>query len=188
MAVLSLTFKPLEKETWPAFVKLFGERGACGGCWCMAWRLGKAEFDAGKGGENKGSIQKLARSREPVGILAFFADEPVGWCAVAPREKYIRLERSRSLKPVDDEKVWSVSCFFIQKSFRRKGISVKLLKAVIDYASSLGAKIVEAYPVDPKKDLPDVFLWTGLLASFKKAGFQEMKRNSPARPIVRFYI
>ncbi|HEX6889201.1 MAG TPA: GNAT family N-acetyltransferase, partial [Chryseolinea sp.] len=108
---------------------------------------------------------------------------------VAPREKYIRLETSRVLRPIDDQPVWSVSCFFIAKPYRRKGLSVKLLKATLAYAKQEGAKIVEAYPVEPKdKRMPDVFAWTGIISSFIAAGFKEEKRHSTARPIVRYYL
>lgn len=183
------TFKPLSSKTWSSFEKLFGPKGACAGCWCMTWRLQKADYERLKGDGNKKAIKKLANQNEPIGILAFLDDEPAGWCAVAPREKYVRLETSRVLKPIDDQPVWSVSCFFIAKPYRRKGLSVKLLKATLAYAKKEGARIVEAYPLEPKdKKMPDVFAWTGILSSFIAAGFKEEKRHSPARPIVRYYF
>lgn len=183
-----LSFKPLTTETWKAFEKLFGPRGACGGCWCMTWRLQKAAFDEGKGDGNRNAFQKLVKKNEPVGMLAFSGETPAGWCAVAPREKYIRLEKSRALKPVDETPVWSVSCFFIAKAFRRKGLSVKLLKATLAYAKEHGATVVEAYPIEPKGDLPDVFAWTGIRSTFTRAGFKEVTRHTPARPIMRYYL
>lgn len=184
----SFTFRPLSKETWKAFETLFGPRGACGGCWCMTWRLMKNEFEASKGEENRKKIHRIMARGEPVGVIAFDGDAAVGWCAVAPREKYVRLEKSRVLKSVDDRPVWSVSCFFIAKAYRGKGLSVKLLKAAVDYAASFGATIIEGYPVEPKgTKMPDVFAWTGILSSYLRAGFVEEQRHSPARPIVRYY-
>ena len=184
-----ITFRPLTTLTWPSFEKLFGPKGACGGCWCMTWRLQKSEYERLKGDGNKKAIQKLVRRDEPIGIIAFVGEEPAGWCAVAPREKYVRLETSRVLKPIDYQPVWSVSCFFIAKPHRRKGLSVKLLKATLAYAKKEGAKIVEAYPVEPKDNkMPDVFAWTGILSSFIAAGFREEKRHSESRPIVRYYF
>ena len=186
---LKTTFKPLTPETWSAFEKLFGPKGACGGCWCMTWRAQKSEFEKQKGDGNKKAIRNLVKKNEPIGVIAFVGDDPAGWCAVAPREKYVRLQNSRVLRPIDDQPVWSVSCFFIAKPYRRKGLSVKLLKATLAYARKEGAKIVEAYPVEPKDDsLPDVFAWTGILSTFLKADFKEEKRHSPARPIVRYYF
>jgi len=183
------SFKPLTTETWGDFEMLFGPKGACGGCWCMNWRFSRSDFEKRKGDRNKLAIHKLVERNEVVGLLAFIGPTAVGWCAVAPREKYIRLERSRVLRPVDDEPVWSVSCFFVEKPYRRKGLSVKLLKATVTYARNEGARIVEAYPIEPKADkLPDVFAWTGILSTFLKAGFREEIRHSPSRPIVRYYF
>lgn len=185
----NLKFLPLTSKTWPAFEKLFGPKGACAGCWCMTWRLQKADYERLKGEGNKKALKKLAFKNEPIGIIAFIDGEPAGWCAVAPREKYVRLETSRVLKPIDDEPVWSVSCFFIAKPFRRQGLSVQLLKATLAYAKKEGARIVEAYPLEPKNEkMPDVFAWTGILSSFIAAGFKEEKRHSPSRPIVRYYF
>ena len=108
---------------------------------------------------------------------------------MAPREVYVRLEGSRVLRPLDDKPVWSVSCFFVAKPYRRRGVSVELLKAAVDFVKQRGGTIVEGYPVAPKKGaLPDVFAWTGTLAAFLKAGFQEMPRWSESRPIVRCII
>lgn len=182
-------FKPLSTDTWSSFEKLFGPKGACAGCWCMTWRLQKADYDRLKGEGNKKAIKKLASKNEPIGIIAFINDEPAGWCAVAPREKYVRLQTSRVLKPIDNQPVWSISCFFIAKQFRRQGLSVKLIKAALAYAKKQGAKIVEGYPLEPKDSkMPDVFAWTGILSSFIAAGFKEEKRNSESRPIVRCYL
>ena len=131
-------------------------------------------------------MRRLARSKTAPGILAYEGDTPVGWCAIAPREEYPALERSRILKPVDDEPVWSVSCFFIDKDRRKMGLSVKLLEAAVSYAKSRGAKIVEGYPVEPAKgNYPAVYAWVGLARSFEKAKFRECTRRSPTRPIMR---
>lgn len=183
------SFKPLTADTWSAFEKLFGPRGACAGCWCMNWRLNKKDYDKGKGEGNKKAIHRLARQNEPLGVLAFHGDEAVGWCAIAPREKYIRLEKSRTLRPVDSQPVWSISCFYIAKKFRRQGLNLKLINAAIKLAKENGAKIVEAYPIDAnEKIFPDVFAWTGFVPPFLSAGFKEVKRNAPTRPILRYQV
>ena len=185
----AISFKPLTIKTWSDFEILFGPKGACGGCWCMNWRFRRSDFDKRKGEENKSAIYDLVKQNEVLGLIAYVDENPAGWCAVAPRKKYIRLESSRVLRPIDDKAVWSVSCFFIAKPYRKKGLSVKLLKATVEYARKEGAKIIEAYPVDPKNEkMADVFAWTGILSTFLVAGFREEKRHSPSRPIVRFYF
>lgn len=185
---MHFSFQPLTTATWNDFVELFGEKGACGGCWCMVWRLRAADFDKQKGNDNKKAMQRLVTKNKPVGVLAYSNSKAVGWCAVAPRSEYIRLETSRVLKPVDDKPVWSVSCFFIQKGFRNKGLSRQLLKAAVDYALSKGATIIEGYPLEPKKGkMPDVFAWTGFSSAFINTGFKEIERRSEGRPIMRYY-
>lgn len=184
-----LTFEPLKKENWAKFVQLFGERGACGNCWCMYYRLKKVDFVEGKtGGGNKDAMHKLVMESKPAGILAFYEDQPIAWCAFAPREDFIKLEHSRVHKRIDNKPVWSIPCFFVDKKFRRQGISVELLKGVIRYAKEEGIKIIEAYPAIPTKEsLPDSFAWIGLYKSFERAGFQIVDRTSKNRPMVRYY-
>lgn len=179
----------LDCERWNDFELLFGPRGACGGCWCMSWRLKKSEFEIGKGEDNKYSMRNIVYNGRPAGVLAYVDGKPAGWCAAAPREVYKRLESSRVLKRIDDEPVWSITCFFIAKDFRRKGISTELIKGAVEYARLNGADIVEAYPVVPYgKNVPDAFLWTGTPAAFEAAGFTVAKQRSKWKPMMRYYI
>ena len=184
-----LTFRPLTLDRWSDLEKLFGARGACGGCWCMSWRLHRAQYEQQKGARNKAAFKRIVANGPPPGVLAYAGAEPIGWCALAPREVHARLENSRVLARVDGQPVWSVTCFFVAKSFRRAGVSVQLLKAGVDLAAKLGARIVEGYPVEPKKNpMPDVFAWTGIASAFRKAGFKEVARRSPVRPLMRFEV
>jgi len=113
----------------------------------------------------------------------------VAWCALAPRDRYPRFERSRVLKPVDQEPVWSITCFFVAKPFRGKGIIGRLLGAAVAYAKKQGVRILEGYPIEPSKGrLPDPFVYTGLASTFRKAGFVEVLRRSETRPIMRYII
>jgi GNAT superfamily N-acetyltransferase len=179
------TFHRLTPERWDDLEALFGERGACGGCWCMVWRRSRSRFEAQKGEGNKGAFRRLVKSGGMPGVLAYVGGQPVGWCAVAPREDYPALARSRVLKPVDDAPVWSITCLFIAKPHRRQGLSAALLEAAAQFARSRGAKLVEGYPVEPSGALPDPFVWTGLASAFRSAGFTEVARRSPTRPIMR---
>ena len=184
--VSDLEFYPLTAERWTDFEKLFGKRGACGGCW---WRLQRSEFERQKGEGNRKAIKRIVDSGEVPGILTYANNQAVAWCSVAPREAYPTLERSRTLKRVDDKPVCSIVCFFIAKPFRGKGITLKLLRAAIEYVGKHGGKIVEGYPVEPKGGrMPDAFAYTGLASIFRKAGFVEVARRSERRPIMRYVI
>jgi GNAT superfamily N-acetyltransferase len=177
---------PLTLDRWADFETLFGPRGACGGCWCMCWRLKRAEFQSNKGAGNKASMHALVDAGEAPGILGYLGREPVGWCAVAPRPDYPALARSRILRPVDETPVWSISCLLVRKDIRRQGLSVRLLEEAAKFARKRGAKVVEGYPLEPSTEtIPAVFAWTGLAAAFRQAGFRECARRSPTRPIMR---
>ena len=185
-----MTFEPLTRYNWLQFVELFGERGACGNCWCMYFRRKKAEFTEGKLDDgNKNSMKELVWSGAPTGLLGLYEGKAIAWCAFAPREDYIKMEKSRVHKRIDDEPVWSVTCFFIRKEFRRMGVSVALLKGLIDYARQQEIKIIEAYPTIPTQEsLPDSFAWIGLYKSFERAGFRIVDQTSKSRPMVRYFL
>jgi GNAT superfamily N-acetyltransferase len=155
----------------------------------MFWRLPRKDYEARKGTGNKRSFHRLVSDGHKPGIIAYRGKEPVGWCAVAPREQYVALERSRILRPVDDKPVWSISCLFVRKQDRRSGVSVQLLAAAVDFASSQGATVIEGYPVEPSMGkMPDAFLWHGVTSAFVAAGFKEVERRSQSRPIMRFQV
>jgi GNAT superfamily N-acetyltransferase len=152
----------------------------------MWFRGTRKVYREDQGDGNKRRMRKIISGGEVPGILAYHGGEPVGWCAVGPRETYDALARSRALAPVDDKPVWSVTCLFVRKDFRRRGVSTRLLDAAAKYAASRGARIVEGYPVDANTaDRPDAFMYHGAASAFRAAGYKEVARRSPTRPIVR---
>lgn len=155
----------------------------------MWWRLTRSEFERSKGEGNKRAFRDIVESGRVPGLLAFDGGDPVGWCAVEPRESYASLGRSRVLRPIDDRPVWSVTCFFIRRGRRGQGVATALLEAAAGHVRSRGGTILEGYPVEPKQDrMPDAFAWTGVPDVFVGAGFEEVARGSPTRPIMRRYL
>lgn len=180
------TFAPLTPERWHDLEALFGPRGACAGCWCMWWRLPRSQWGAQKGEGNRAAFEALVASDAQPGILAYVEGRPAGWCAVEPREAYPALDRSRTLKRVDEAPVWSVTCFFVARPYRRHGLTVWLLVAAAEHARARGARILEGYPVEPRVGrTADAWAFTGTLSAFRRAGFVEVARRSATRPIVR---
>jgi len=182
----SLQVVPLVPERWDDFVRLFGARGACGGCWCMTPRLTRAEYERSKGAGNRRAMRRLVGGARPPGVLGYLDGRPVAWCSIEPRAAFPPLGRSRVLKPVDDRPVWSITCLFIDREHRGGGLSVALIRGAVEHARRLGARIVEAYPIEPGgRDYPDVFAYTGIASAFRRAGFSEIERRAPTRPILR---
>jgi len=168
--------EPLVAERWADLERLFGARGACGGCWCMTPRLPRKTYEAQKGAGNRRAMRALVDAGPPPGVLGYVGDEAVAWCAIEPRERFVQLSRSRILAPVDDAPVW-----------RGRGLQRPLVEGAVRWARSRGARLVEAYPIEPAGDrrVPSVFAWTGLASPFTAAGFVEVARRSPTRPILR---
>jgi GNAT superfamily N-acetyltransferase len=185
-----LQFLPVTPDRWGDLEKLFRPHGAYGGCWCMWWRLSRAEFGRQSGEERKAGLKRLVDSGQAPGILAYLEDEPVAWVSVAARETYPSLERSRTLRRVDRQPVWSIVCFFVAKPYRGRGLMVRLLCGAVTYAAQQGARIVEAYPVDPSGRTVhgNTEGYMGLISAFRRAGFVEVARRSPRQAVMRYAI
>jgi ribosomal protein S18 acetylase RimI-like enzyme len=180
-----LEVHPVTPDRWDDLVALAGERGFTSGCWCMWWRVTSSEFEERHGAGLRRDLHDLVAAGPAPGLLAYVDGTPAGWVAVGPREEYPRLDRSPKLRRLDDQPVWSVTCFTIDRRHRRRGVAVALLDAAVDFARQRGAEVLEAYPIDTaggKRSSADLF--TGTLAMFERAGFEEVARRS-GRPIVR---
>ncbi len=184
-----LTFKPVTTDEWADLQALFTATGPQNGCWCMYWRVKRAEFHANFGEPHKQALRKIVEAGTVPGILAYHHEQPVGWCSIAPRTEFPALDRSPTLKRVDDEPVWSIVCFFVAKPYRRQGVTRALIEAAIAYAKDHGAKIVEAYPlIAANTPYPNYELYTGAISTFEKIGFREVARRSSRRAILRYDV
>ncbi|MFQ5943272.1 MAG: GNAT family N-acetyltransferase [Anaerolineales bacterium] len=184
-----MEFHPVTEERWGDFEKLFGPNGAYSGCWCMWWRITRSEFDRNGNRGNRKAMRSIVESGIVPGILGYEGGEPIGWCSVAPREDYGSLNRSRVLKPIDDQHVWSIVCFFIHREHRKQGVGRMLIEGAVQYAADQGAKIVEAYPTKPRgKRLGPESSFMGIPEVFESAGFQKVADASEAKAIMRYYI
>ncbi len=183
-----LAFKPVTTQEWSDLETLFSEHGIQNGCWCMYWRISRAVCQRNYGEGNKQFLKQIVESGKIPGILAYLNGKPVGWCSVAPRQDFPVLGRSPTLKPIDDQPVWSIVCFFVSKPYRRGGLTHLLIKAAIEYAKEHGARIIEAYPIDPNAKSIEYERYSGLITTFEKAGFKEVLRRSERRPIMRYHV
>jgi GNAT superfamily N-acetyltransferase len=171
---MGIEIRELTPALWPEFERLFGKNGACGGCWCMAWRLKDGQkWDDLKGAKAKRCQKKLIGDGKSHGMLAFIDGDPVGWCAYGRRLEFPRIGRARTLRCDDAERVWSLPCFFIKRGFRDQGVATALLAATLQALRKRGATIAEGYPVRLRRGqrLPDAFAWTGTLGLFARFGF-----------------
>lgn len=168
---------------------LFESHGSTGGCWCMAQIATNREYHAGWYGQNRARFEQLTReSPMPMGLLAYSAAVPVGWCAAGPRSRFERAigPRNTMLKgrdPSEDDDVWLLPCFFVRVGHRRSGTTRRLLAAAVDLARSYGATALEAFPL--ADDNPAKTDYYGRERQFALQGFTCIARPTPKRALMR---
>lgn len=188
---MKLKIEPLTPERWPDLEAIFQARGCsvARGCWCMFYRR-SGEKPPRPPGMTHGEVaqrelRQVVERGEPPGLIGYHGDEPVGWIAMAPREEFKKLQRSVVMKPVDDQPVWSITCFVVPSKWRGQGVASALLAGAVAYAKQRGIALVEAYPVDKPGRAGDEDMWFGAKSMFDAAGFEEVARRKPTRPVVR---
>ena len=190
------TFRDVSPRLWPDLVRLFGERGACGGCWCQWWRIprGGKLWETTKGARARKMMKALFNQNEITGLLAYDGDRPVGWCSYGPRSVFPHVEGMKAYHRddnIDRDRLWCINCFYIDKDYRRIGLARMMLKAALEFIKARGIKTVEAYPKPLTKDgkrLPPAFAYTGPLNIFEEAGFTIIRRLSHSRPLVEIEL
>lgn len=191
---MNITVRPLAPERWPDLEAIFNAHGCsvARGCWCMFYRrsgkrdalpAGTTPAEAGKA-----ELRKLADADPPAGLIGYRDEIPVGWLSLGPREDYAKLRRSPVMKPVDAQPVWSIVCFVVPSAYRGQGVARAMLAGAIAYARERGVKLLEAYPVDKPQRAADDSLWFGVKSMYDTAGFEEVARRRPQRPVVRLRV
>lgn len=180
---MKLTIHPLTLDKLPALEDLFGEQRVVNCCWCMYWRIGN-DYRKRPRDTNKAAFCELVKSGPPPGLLASAGDLAVGWCQLTPRDVLPWLDRTWRLKRVDDLPVWSLSCFYVRKGYRKRGVTSALIAAALEVTKRAGAPALEAYPLDA--NLTPSTSHTGYVSTFKHAGFKIVARHVPSRPIMRY--
>ncbi|HWR51327.1 MAG TPA: GNAT family N-acetyltransferase [Bryobacteraceae bacterium] len=180
-----MTVRALTPADWPVVEELFGANGACGGCWCMWWRVphGGKLWEESKGEKNRRALKSAIEAGEVHAVIAFDGESAVGWCSFGPRETFPRIQSVKALRGEAPPGTWSIVCFYIRAKWRRKGVAGALLDAATRRAFELGAQRVEGYPVIPSKPepVPAVFAWTGIPRLFESAGFRHVAGRTYVR-------
>lgn len=188
---MEIVARPLTPDRIPDLETLFAAKGCsfARGCWCMGYRIsGRLVPEAGRTVADEMRARMIERTgRAPApGLLGYDGGgAPVGWVSVAPRSDYARLARSPIMRPVDDRPVWSIVCFVVDGRMRGRGVARAMLDHAVDHARSHGAEAVEGYPVDRPGPSAPQFLWHGARSMFDAAGFAEIARRKPTRPVMR---
>lgn len=161
------------------------------GCQCQWWMMPNSEWQKTSQEQRTAMLRDEMAASPPPALIAYVDGEAAGWVRVGPRTRHVRIARTRhftasSQEPWDDDSVWTVSCFVVRREFRRQGLNARLLEAAIDYARAGGARVIEAYPMDPDagKKIPVNDLYHGVVSTFEQAGFREVARPKPHIAVV----
>ena len=176
---------PVTPGRWDDLVEVMGSCSYGRKCWCAYWYLPNAEYKAGWGDSNRAPLEGLVKSNQKPGLIAYVEDRPAAWVSVAPRRNFDRLNRSKNFAPIDEQDVWAVNCFVVAPEFRRQGLMVHLAKAAAEFALKNGAAAAEAYPLEPGPKTTGGDLYLGTPRAFFEAGYVEVARPLPRRPIMR---
>jgi GNAT superfamily N-acetyltransferase len=174
--------RPVTKERWSDLVEMF-DRPVVRTCFCMFYR--KTGTNNGVGTENRRAMKALVDRGTVPGLIGYEDGVPVAWVSLGAREDYPKLRRSPVMKPVDDRPVWSIVCFFVDRSVRGKGLAERMLRAAVDHARSQGAQLLEAYPVETQEPKDPDVMFFGVKSMYDRAGFREVARRKATRPVVR---
>ena len=185
LSLAELQFYPVTPERLPDLKRFSAEHGKFGYCSCMRWRMTSSEYRKSSKATRSDALYARVLEEEATGVLAYDDDRPIDWCSVGPRESYAALERYRALPRLDHAAVWSVVCFFVDSRYRRRGLTLSLLEAAVDYAASEGAVIVEGYPVEPDASS---YTYMGSPNTFRQAGFEDVTPAGQTRTVMRRHI
>ena len=191
---MKLNVLPLTPVRWSDLEIIFNAKGCsmARGCWCMYYRQSGKQPPL-KPGEtfverSRRQLKALAGLDPPPGLIGYTGGEPVGWISLGPREDFLKLKRSPVMKPVDDQPVWSIVCFVVPSEHRKKGIGRAMLRGAIQYCRQRNVKILEAYPLDKEQYPAGESIWFGSKTMYDEAGFVEVARRKPERPVVRLNL
>lgn len=189
---MKLTVRPVTPARWPHLEALFAARGCAEArhCGCMFYRRSgpRSAVPAGltEAQANRAELKTLVDAGDPPpGLIGYRGSTPVGWVSLGPREHFARLKRSPVMKAVDDQPVWSIVCFVVPAEHRGQGVAQALLEGAVAWAKRRGATLLEAYPVDAAHAQGDGAMWFGAKSMYDRAGFVEVARRRPLRPVMR---
>lgn len=189
-----MQIRPVTPDDRDGFVALFGPQGACYGCWCTYFRLPPKDRAATTAEQRRDLMLARIDAGPPPGLMAWDAGRAVAWMQIGPRADIPQFNnRNRASTPLpdapaDDPGAWAISCFFIAASARGRGVSHALVQAGIEHARTHGARILEAAPMDAAKPSSAMGLFVGSARVFAAAGFVEVARQKPGRPLMRLEL
>jgi GNAT superfamily N-acetyltransferase len=182
--------RPLGPDTWVAFAAL-AERhnGVWGGCWCTWFQTVPAEKTRTAEG-NRALKERLVRDGRAHAALVFDGDLAIGWCQFGPPAElpniYHRKQYDATLDVTPD---YRITCFFVDRNYRRKGVAGVALRGALELIAEAGGGIVEAYPHEtPTKKTSASFLYSVTRTFFEEHGFAFVRPKGAKNTVMRIEV
>ncbi|HUP17636.1 MAG TPA: GNAT family N-acetyltransferase [Acidimicrobiia bacterium] len=168
------TVKPLGRDTWDAYEQLIERHnGVWGGCWCLYFHPKSPE--RGQSVEcNRALKQRLVYEGQAHAAVVFDGDRAVGWCQYGTPEELPTITHRKEVEAgLAERPECRLTCFFVDRDYRRDGVSAVALRGALDLIAEAGGGIVEAYPYDNQGEKVSAsFLYNGTRRLFEQAGFE----------------
>ena len=170
--------KPLDESTWPDFARLVEKHnGVWGGCWCMSFHqegVGRTKSASQNRSEKEGRV----REGRAHAALVYDGATAVGWCQFGPTDELPRIKLKRDyLNGLTKLPDWRITCFFVDRDYRGKGVASIALEGALNEIARLGGGTVESYPEDVEgRSVSGSFLYNGAISIFERQGFQRTRR------------
>ncbi|MDQ6709661.1 MAG: GNAT family N-acetyltransferase [Candidatus Dormibacteraeota bacterium] len=176
--MMAFRTEPLDTTTWPDFARLVERHnGVWGGCWCMAFHaegVGRSRTAA----QNRSDKECRVREGRTHAALVYDGATCVGWCQFGPADELPRIKHKRAyLEALTALPDWRITCFFIDREYRRRGVASAALAGALYEIARLGGGTVESYPEDVEgRAVSASFLHNGTVSMFEAHGFMRARR------------
>ena len=170
--------KALDENTWPDFARLVEKNnGIWGGCWCMAFHQ-EGVGHSRPASQNRSDKECRVREGRAHAALVYDGSNAVGWCQFGPADELPRIKLKRDyLKDLSQLPDWRITCFFVDRNYRGKGIAAMALEGALHEIARLGGGTVESYPEDVEgRKVSGSFLYNGTISIFERLGFQRTRK------------
>ena len=180
--------KPLDANTWDAFARLVERHnGVFGGCWCTWFHTfhGEKTFTA----EGNRALKKLlVEEGRAHAALVFDGDEAVAWCQYGTPDELPNIHHRKDYESAGDTPPdYRLTCIFIDRDYRRRGLTEIALHGALDLIAQAGGGVVEGYPQDLSdgRRVGNSFLYNSTRALYERAGFTYVRPKGKNHTVMR---
>lgn len=180
--------RPLEDKTWEAFARLVEKHnGVWGGCWCTWFHAERYDKEAAAAEGAKAMKQRLVREGRAHAALVFDGHEAVGWCQYGTVQELPRIYHRKEWESgVVDPPDYRITCFFVDRDYRRSGVAPVALRGALDLIGAAGGGVVEGYPEDTGGERAKAsLLYSTTRSMFEGAGFTYERSKGTKHCVMR---